>query len=237
MNKELVKEIQIALKEKGYDPKGTDGVLGPNTEAAIVAFKIHEGLAARPYLGPITIAKLLGGEPEDLPPQAIQFPWVNEMSKHMGWEEVGNNEALRAWLKSDGATIGDPAQIPWCGDCMETSIRLSLPHEWDITDKRLRTNPYWAQNWQYFGVQSKPLYAALGVFRRNGGGHIALLMGIDRKLNRLRIRGGNQSNRVSDTWIDAGRMIATRKPATWDGALFPLPEMNSIGQIISVNEK
>lgn len=234
MDKELIIRLQKALKKAGFDPKGADGVIGPDTEAAIIAFKKSKGLTARPYLGPLTLKLLTGEEPpEDV---VIQLPWMNQLAKHMGWDEKLDNQALREWLKSDGATLGDPAKSPWCGDCMETSIRLSLPDEWGVTDKRLRVNPYWAQNWAYFGNASENRYGALGVFVRPGGGHIACLIGYDPALKRLRIRGGNQSNRVGDTWIDARRMVACRKPFTWGHELPALPIMNSKGQIVSTNE-
>ncbi len=113
---------------------------------------------------------------------------------------------------------------------------MSLPDEWAVTDQRLRVNPYWAQNWEYFGVASKPAYGCQAVFVRPGGGHIACLIGYDPGLNRYRIRGGNQSNRVGDTWIDAKRMVACRKPKTWEHDLPPLPVMNSRGLIVSTNE-
>lgn len=239
MNKELVKQVQLALAQAGFDPGDADGVIGPKTEAAIVAYKIANGLVSRPYLGPVTLAKLIGGDADDyLEIESLQLPWVNELGKHLGWHEVQNNAALETWLRSDGSTVGDPSKVPWCGDCMETAIRLTLPNEWVITDKRLRTNPYWALNWVYFGVQCKPAYGAISAFRRDGGGHIAVLMGFDKKHNRYRIRGGNQSNRVSDTWIDAVRMAPAcpRKPSTWAHELPPLPFMDSTGAIISHNE-
>jgi hypothetical protein len=234
MDKELIMKLQAALKKAGFDPKGVDGVIGPDTEKAIIAFKKSKGLAARPYIGPLTLEALIGEEPPE--DAVVQLPWINQLAKHMGWDEKIDNQALREWLKSDGSTVGDPAKIPWCGDCMETAIRLGLPGEWAITDKRLTVNPYWAQNWQYFGLPSERLYGALGAFVRPAGGHIACLIGYDPGLKRLRIRGGNQSNRVGDTWIDANRMIACRRPQKWDHDLPALPVMNSRGEIVSTNE-
>jgi hypothetical protein len=192
------------------------------------------GLAARPYLGPLTIAALLGGTPKE----SVQLPWINQLAKHMGWDEKIDNQALREWLKSDGATLGDPAKNPWCGDCMETAIRLGIPGEWEVTDQRLRANPYWAQNWQWFGVECKPAYGAVAAFVRPQGGHVACLIGYDPGLKRFRIRGGNQSNRVGDTWIEAKRMLehGCRKPKKWGQDLPPLPRMNSAGAIVSTNE-
>lgn len=35
----LIRAAQSSLEMKGYDPKGVDGILGPNTAAAIRAFQ------------------------------------------------------------------------------------------------------------------------------------------------------------------------------------------------------
>ncbi|MFT3998238.1 MAG: peptidoglycan-binding domain-containing protein, partial [Asticcacaulis sp.] len=40
-----VKEIQIALKQRGYDPGPADGTLGSKTVAAMQKFQADEGLA------------------------------------------------------------------------------------------------------------------------------------------------------------------------------------------------
>ncbi len=62
-----VKGIQKALQKLGYDPGKIDGLMGPNTTAAIKKFQQHNGLAADGILGPKTqgaLAKALqGGAP------------------------------------------------------------------------------------------------------------------------------------------------------------------------------
>lgn len=226
-----VKDLQAALMIKGFNPGPIDGILGPMTEAAIVAFKRSVGLVPRPYVGPITLSKLgiLTTEPV-----ADELPWMREISKYMGYHEITNNAALKKWLKSDGATLGDPAKLPWCGDCVQTAIRLALPEEKFYGP--LKQNPYWALNWQGFGEPSVAKYGAVGVFKRSGGGHVAFLIGFDPERNRYRVRGGNQSNSVSDTWIDGSRLVAIRKPLHWNKELPALPSMNSKGMVISENE-
>lgn len=231
-------QIQARLNELGFGPLQVDGVIGPATDAAIMKFKKSVGLVARPYIGPVTLGKLFGnGDIRAVEPVVTGIlPWDNELKKHIGWHEVGNNAALRAWLKSDGSTLGDPSKSPWCGDAMETAIRLGLPDEWARTDARLRANPYWALNWEFFGESSPLRYGAICSFKRKGGGHIAEAIGIDPKRGLLRVRGGNQSNTVSDTWIDKARLHSCRKPVTWSHDLPPLPVMNSAGKIVSTNE-
>lgn len=49
-----VKDIQKALLEKGYDPKGIDGIFGPNTEKAVKAFQKDKGLVVDGKVGPKT---------------------------------------------------------------------------------------------------------------------------------------------------------------------------------------
>lgn len=230
----LVKEIQKALQEAGFNPGTVDGNLGAGTEEAIVNFKKAHGLAARPYLGPITLRLLFSQQPV---PEIPELPWITEIARYMGLHEVTNNAELRRWLKSDGQTLGDPAALPWCGDAIETSIRLSLPDEWAVTDATLVRNPYWADNWRKFGQPSNEAYGAVATFSRPGGNHVCFLMGVDNNLLRYRVRGGNQSNRVSDTWIDKSRLTSIRRPTTWKTALPKLPEMNSLGQVVSTNEE
>lgn len=43
-NKQQVKAMQEALKEKGYDPGSIDGAMGPRTTAALREFQQAEGL-------------------------------------------------------------------------------------------------------------------------------------------------------------------------------------------------
>lgn len=224
--------IQQALKAQGYDPGPLDGKMGSLTEAAIIQFKVAHGLQARPYLGPITLQLLFGS----LFSAAVQVevPWVNEFNKHMNLHEVRDHAAVVEWLRSDGATVGDPAKIPWCADAMETAIKIALPDE-PFTGK-VKANPYYALNWLDFGVDTAGVYGAISVFHRNGGGHIGCLVGISADGRVLRIRGGNQGNTVCDTWIERDRLKGYRWPTTYTGKKLPVPIMNSNGAVISINE-
>lgn len=59
MTNSNVVSIQKKLKEKGYDPKGTDGVYGAGTTAALKQFQKDNGLTADGICGPAT-KKALG---------------------------------------------------------------------------------------------------------------------------------------------------------------------------------
>jgi len=236
-----IRKVQQALNDKGFNPGLIDGVMGPKTEFAIVQFKQSIGLRARPYLGPITLSKLFGKTVKHSPSGRYVrdgVPWVNELGRHLGLHERTNYKTLSDWLRSDGATLGDPRKWPWCGDAMQTAIRLTLPNEpWP---GRVGLNPYLARNWLSFGVKCKMAYGAMIVIwrgKRNGSsGHIATVVGYDPKRKRVRIRGGNQSNRISDTWVSEHRVLGYRKPSTWKKELPPVPIMNSRGAVVSTNE-
>lgn len=53
-----VKAIQRALKERGFDPGVVDGFYGPQTEAAVTAFQLAEGLMVDGEVGPQTAGGL-----------------------------------------------------------------------------------------------------------------------------------------------------------------------------------
>ena len=245
-----VKQIQEALIDQGHKIKA-DGIMGPNTELAISNFKADNGLRRRPLIGPLTIELLFDKKKvrksifnfDFFKKDHVYPPWVNELGRHMNWHEVRDNAKLQEWLRSDGATLGDPAKLPWCGDAMATAIRLTLPNE--QFPGALGENPYWARNWVLFGDETQLALGAMIVATRGSGGHIATAVGYDPDKRRIRVRGGNQSNSINDTWLDEGRIVGYRspmnatgyrKPTTWRHKLPPIPIMNSAGQVVSTNE-
>lgn len=218
MTRAEARSVQEHLKALGFDPGPIDGVMGPRTESAILAFKRSMGLKMRPWVGPQTW-KLLHESQLDLGEK--ELPWLVEARKVMNLHEVYDNVALRRWLASDGHALGDPARLPWCGDFVETAIRLALPVE------PVPKNPYWALNWRDFGLPTEPTYGAVGSIRRDGGGHVFFLVGQDK--TRYFALGGNQSNKVSVVPIDKSRCPpeSFRWPATYDREPINLPSMTS----------
>jgi len=53
-----VQEIQRLLTARGFDPGGTDGVFGPQTKAAVIAFQGKNNLAVDGVVGSQTVVKL-----------------------------------------------------------------------------------------------------------------------------------------------------------------------------------
>lgn len=203
--------IQTGLRDAGYAPGPIDGLFGPKTRAAAEAW-----IAA-------------GGKPA-VNPAVGELPWIAEAKRLLGRHEVRDNGWLRTWLKSDGRTLGDPAKLPWCGDFVETCIRLALPGEPLPGD--LGQNPYWARNWLKLGV-ARLTYGAVLVFERGSGGHVGFAVGQDRTC--YHVLGGNQGNGVTVARIDKDRLLGARWPASWPTRPINLPTLSASAPI-SKNE-
>jgi uncharacterized protein (TIGR02594 family) len=202
-----IHQIQMGTRELGYDPGPLDGLWGPRTLAAMQAV-----IAAR-------------GQPKT----SDDLPWMVRAKKVMGMHERADNAALKAFLKSDGATLGDPAERPWCGDFVETCIALTLANEEFPGD--LGDNRYWARNWLLFGRETAPTYGAVLVFSRDGGGHVGFCAGADS--TSFAVLGGNQSDRVSVARIARDRLLGARWPMTFPTRPIHLPSATGA---LSTNE-
>ena len=224
------KLVQTRLKAHGIDPGLVDGILGPRTNAAIIAFKRSIGYAPRPYVGPLTMSALMedpAGAPA-LDGGLILPAWIKEGLKVKGLHEIYDKAELSAFLASDGHALGDPSVFPWCGDFVETCIRLALPDE--PFPGQLGVNPYWALNWRGFGVSCGPVLGAVASISRNGGGHVCFPVGED--ATRYYCLGGNQSNTVSIAPISKSRFTADsfRWPSTVALPSGALPWMTSTAE-------
>lgn len=232
------KAVQARLRERGIDPGPIDGIPGRRTTAAIREYQRRHGINVRwpGTLGAITMAHLFSdriGEGEHPADRVLDLPpWYVLAGQKKGLHEKTDNAELRAFLKSDGATLGDPSQLPWCGDFIETVVAITLPEE------PMVTNPYLARNWLKFGVSLPgPAIGAIGIVERgtNGiSGHVWLYGG--ENATHYRARGGNQMNTISDVWIEKSRLLGFRWPSTW-----PLPEVGPVrvdanGEPVSTNE-
>lgn len=226
-------DIQRALKGAGFDPGGIDGIPGRKTKAAVKAFQMAHGLVPDGIAGPLTQAVLFPDEditPEDV--VATQRPWFDLAISKMGLHEKKDHRELMRFLKSDGSTLGDPAELPWCGDFVETCIALTCPEEPMIA------NPYLARNWQNFGRDCEPQVGAIAVYWRthktnSTNGHVAFLAG--QEGDEYGNVGGNQGNRVSLSNLKKDRLLTCRWPLT-----MPMPKVAVLpkmrGGELSINE-
>lgn len=174
------KFIQARLNMLGHKLV-IDGDIGPKTKYALQ----KEGMAG-------TVEEILH---KILPyyKEKHELPWMDLGRRLIGIHEKTDNKFLRKWMASDGSTVGDPANNPWCGDFVETCIKLSLPNE------PVPENPYLAYNWLKWGKATTPKEGAIMVFWRGAKqswkGHIGFYLG--ETVRTYRIMGGNQNNQVS----------------------------------------
>jgi uncharacterized protein (TIGR02594 family) len=136
------------------------------------------------------------------------------------------------WLKRDGRSLGDPSKNPWCGDLVETCIRVALPVEPLLG--ALGTNPYWARNWLLFGQEVKQTPGAVLVFSRGSGGHVGFAMGQDD--THFYVLGGNQSDAVTIARIAKSRLLGARWPSTYPPRLQRLPTMK-LGEFLATTNE
>lgn len=221
-------DIQKRLAELGFDPGPVDGVRGPKTDAAVVAFKKSVGLRPRPYIGPITLEALFGDQIDDI--ADTDLPWMAEASRMRGLHEARDTARLRAWFDKSVSWI-DPREVAWCGAFVATVMRKYK------TDIALPENPLGARNWGTFGRACPPGFGAILVFWRGSKtgwkGHVGFYHAEDEAA--FHVLGGNQSNAVTVTRISKDRLLGARWPKESDQK--PNPVMvNASGQPLSQNE-
>lgn len=212
---EFMEWVQRRLIAHGFNPGLPDGIWGRNTRRATIEFQRSRNIPAEGVLNEVTIAALnvepLGQSASQEAPKIElydQFPWMALGLRKKGLHETRNLVDLRAFLKSDGKTLGDPSKLPWCGDFVETCLAVTLP---EVT---LPANPYLARNWLKFGHAVDPCYGAVLIFWRGsrGGelGHVAFYYAEDQEY--YHVLGGNQNNTISVTRISKSRLLGARLP-------------------------
>jgi len=189
---EPIRDIQRALDALGHSPGIIDGLWGLRTARALKSLLTANGRPA---------ASVSPGS----------LPWITEAKSALGRHEARDRSWLMDWLKRDGRSLGDPAKNPWCGDFVETCIRVALPDEPLLG--ALGSNPYWARNWLMFGQEVQPIPGAVLVFERGSGGHVGFAIGQDD--THFHVLGGNQSDAVTVARIAKSRLLGARWPLTY----------------------
>ena len=210
---DAIRLIQSGLDRLGHRPGTIDGRWGVRTARAL-----RQLIAAN-------------GRPASQSPQG-PLPWITEAKAALGRNEARDRTWLMDWLKRDGRTLGDPGKNPWCGDLVETCIRMALPEEPLLS--ALGTNPYWARNWLLFGQEAQPITGAVLIFERGSCGHVGFAVGQDD--THFYVLGGNQSDAVTIARIAKSRLLGARWPATYSPRLQRLPTMKPGEFLTTTNE-
>ncbi len=130
-----------------------------------------------------------------------------------GWARLG-----AGWFNSD--------ETPWCGyfvaHCID-AVGLPYPARGEFAR---------AKAWLNWGTACSPVYGAVVVFGRDGGGHVGFLVG--QSASNFYVLGGNQSNAVNITPIAKSRALGFRWPLGRPLINRALPQMS--GGTVSRNE-
>jgi uncharacterized protein (TIGR02594 family) len=136
--------------------------------------------------------------------------WLAIAWNYLGTKEKvgpGSNPTITGWAKRVGGWIAayfTDDDIPWCALFVNQCL-----HEAGIAAPKSLA----AKDYATWGVPlPAPALGAIVVFKRPGGHHVGFYLG-QRIDGAIRVRGGNQSNAVTDTWIDGTRLIAIRWPS------------------------
>lgn len=210
---DAIRLIQSGLDKLGHTPGTIDGRWGVRTARALRLLIAANGKAA------------------SISPQGL-LPWITEAKTALGRNEARDRSWLMDWLKRDGRSLGDPGKNPWCGDFVETSIRMGLPEEPLLG--ALGANPYWARNWLLFGRETKPVTGAVLIFERGSGGHVGFAVGQDD--THFFVLGGNQSDAVTIARVAKSRLLGARWPATSAPRALRLPTMKPGEFLATANE-
>lgn len=222
-----VKAAQKVLAVLGYDLKGT-GYYGDATKLAVDDVQEKAGLRVDGELGEVTAKAIdlilgmvgsdagnAGGTDVKVSPIADQDPlWVTAALKMLGTREVagsGNNPTILEWAKEEGGAVAQNYRADstaWCA--------LAANHV--LTKAGLRgTETLWALDfnsstaWPNVKL-SGPARGAFAPMKRNGGGHIIVVMGRTAD-GHLAAWGGNQSDNVTINSIPKDRPLSFRWPA------------------------
>ena len=210
---DAIRLIQIGLDRLGHTPGAIDGQWGVRTARALrQLIAANDRAASQSPQGPL--------------------PWITVAKTALGRNEARDRTWLMNWLKRDGRSLGDPGKNPWCGDFVETCIRIGLPNEPLLG--ALGANPYWARNWLLFGKETKPVTGAVLIFSRGSGGHVGFAIGQDD--THFFVLGGNQSDAVTVARVAKSRLLGARWPATWPPRLQRLPTMKPGAFLATTNE-
>jgi uncharacterized protein (TIGR02594 family) len=133
--------------------------------------------------------------------------WIAIARKYLGTKEVkgaGTSPLIQSWLIRLDAWWKDD-ETPWCGIFVGNVLKeagIAIPGAF-----------YRAKAWEDWGTGlGAPVLGCVVVFSREGGGHVAFVVGQDQR-GRLQVLGGNQGDSVSVATFERNRVTAYRWPA------------------------
>lgn len=232
LNKAEIRRLQGALKAKGFDPGPIDGIWGPKTERAVIAFKRSIGYRARAYVGPLTWNALMK-DARPIGPKLgnVKLPsWLRIAMGYRGLREYkgsSHNKTILKWWRDIGLGGIRDDETAWCaayvGGCL---VEAGLPS----------TKSALARSYDKWGRQlDKPAVGSVVTFWRerpsSWKGHVGFVVGVSQR-QRLMVLGGNQGDQVNIKAFSASRVIGFRWPVNVpERPSYNLPVIQSDGTL------
>lgn len=228
-----IKERQKLLKRHGFYHGRIDGLNGPKTTAATIAFKESRGLRARDYVGPVTALALRKGiQPAaasiDSDGGRLPMPtWLRLAYSYLGLREIKgrqHNAEILGWWERLSLPFNDD-ETPWCAGFGNAMVHAcGLP----VVKKNRAAALGW--RWNRYGTRldGPALGAIMSMVRpgKPGSGHMTFVAGRDKRGNIMGL-GGNQGNMVS---INPYNPTARNAQYHWpEGA--PLPDVTGLNTL------
>lgn len=158
-----------------------------------------------------------------------ELPWIEVARSHIGLTEIKgpkhNNWIVNGWKRLGAGWFVDD-ETPWCGNFVaqcfaDVGIAIPAPSQFPR-----------AKAWANWGKPCQPVYGAVAVFDRQGGGHVGFVVGESE--SNYYILGGNQKDAVNIMPLSKSRNPVFRWPISHSIGTRPLPKMS--GGIVSTNE-
>jgi len=208
--------MQQRLAAHGF-PVTVDGRIGPETRGAIGMFQRAAGLQATGIPGPETFAALAA------PAQAGgSIPKYMQVAlSYLGTREApgsANTPAVVDMFRLAEHPEITADSVPWCAAFVAACLKKAgTPNE---VAKSLRL---WAAAYAQLGTKlNAPVWGAVGVKTRTGGGHVGFVVAAN--ASRVWLLGGNQGDKVSIASFPRASFSAFRLPTGIDArSLPPLP--------------
>ncbi len=141
----------------------------------------------------------------------INAPWMKTAKAEIGVKEVNgkhkSNPRIMAYFKASKYWGKDDsgAKNAWCGSFVAWVMQQN-----NITPV---SKAFRAKEWINFGTKiESPVYGAIGIKSRIGGGHVAFIVGQSKNGSKYYMLGGNQKDQVQ---------ILEYSKDVWDTFVFP----------------
>ncbi len=148
-------------------------------------------------------------------------PWMQTAEQEIGQKEVAGNKAnprILQYFNSSGFWGKDDtgSANAWCASFVS----------W-IMEQHGHTPPanaFRAKEWKNFGKTiANPVYGAIGIKSRTGGGHVAFVVGKSSDGKKLYMLGGNQGDEVNISEYPADVWTTFVVPSSYDASRDSLP--------------